>query len=93
MPRRVSTARGREFGAGLREALASAGLTSREAAEILDWDEAKISNLMNGRGGADQREVALLLGVCRAKPDEVTHLLSLYPEKDVRGWWQQHGAC
>ncbi|MDX3656173.1 helix-turn-helix transcriptional regulator [Streptomyces sp. ID05-26A] len=93
MPTKVSTARGREFGAVLRDALASAGLTSRHAAEVLDWDEGKISNLVNGKGGASQVEVALLLGVCRVKADEAARLLSLYCEKNVRGWWQQHGAC
>lgn len=93
MPKMVSTVRGREFGAGLRAALASAGLTSREVAEILDWDEAKISNALNGKGGVDQLEVALLLGVCRVRADEVAHLLALYCEKNVRGWWQQHGTC
>ena len=33
MPKRDSTVRGREFGAGMREALAKAGLTGRGAAE------------------------------------------------------------
>ncbi|WP_189153725.1 helix-turn-helix domain-containing protein [Lentzea pudingi] len=93
MPMKVSTVRGREFGAALREALVSAGLASRHAAEILDWDEAKISNLVNGKGGASQVEVALLLGVCRVEADEVARLLSLFCEKNVSGWWQQHGAC
>lgn len=90
---RTSTARGREFGAGLRKALADAGLTSRQAAGIVNWDEAKISNLVNGKGGATQLEVALLLGVCGAKADEVVRLLTLHRERNVRGWWQQHGTC
>lgn len=91
MPRRVSTARGREFGAGLRQALASAGLTSRDAAEAVGWDEAKISNVVNGKGGADLLEIAVLLGVCRGTADETAHLLALHRESHVRGWWQQHG--
>jgi len=52
MPKRVSTARGREFGAGLRAAIANAGLTSRAVADILDWDQAKLSDVVNGKGGA-----------------------------------------
>lgn len=93
MPKRFSTARGREFGAGLRAAIAGAGLTSRAAAEIVDWDEAKVSDVVNGKGGATQLEVAVLLGVCRGNAEEVVHLLSLYGETQVRGWWQQHGRC
>lgn len=93
MPKRFSTARGREFGAGLRAAITGAGLTSRAAAEIVDWDEAKVSDVVNGKGGATQLEVAVLLGVCRVNAEEVVHLLSLYGETHIRGWWQQHGRC
>src|SRR5687768_11443029 len=50
MPRRISTTRGREFGSGLRAAIAGAGLSSRAAAELADWDEAKLSDLVNGKG-------------------------------------------
>ncbi|GGU46998.1 DUF5753 domain-containing protein [Lentzea flava] len=93
MPKRISTARGREFGAGLRAAIAGADLTARAAADIVDWDEAKVSNMVNGKGGATQLEVAVLLGVCRVNAEEVAHLLSLYGETHIRGWWQQHGRC
>lgn len=93
MPKRTSTARGREFGAGVRAAITGAGLTSRSAAEIVDWDEAKLSDVVTGKGGASQLEIATLLGVCRIQAAEVAHLLSLYPVAHVRGWWQQHGAC
>lgn len=93
MPKRISTARGREFGAGLRAAITGAGLTSREVAEVLDWDEAKLSDVVNGKGGASKLEVATLLGVCRPTAAESAHLLSLYPEAHAKGWWQQHGTC
>jgi Domain of unknown function (DUF5753) len=93
MPKRSSTARGRELGAGLRAAIKRADLTSRAAAEILNWDEAKLSDVINGKGGTSLVEVALLLGVCRVEATEVTHLLSLYPETHVQGWWQPHGMC
>ncbi|SDM36006.1 hypothetical protein SAMN04488074_12094 [Lentzea albidocapillata subsp. violacea] len=93
MPKRTSTARGREFGAGVRAAIAGAGLTSRAAAEIVDWDEAKLSDVVTGKGGASQLEIATLLGACRIKAAEVAHLLSLYPVAHVKGWWQPHGVC
>lgn len=93
MPKRMSTARGREFGAGVRAAIAGAGMTSRALAEIVDWDEAKLSNVVNGKGGASQLEVAALLGICRVGAAERAHVLSLYPEIEIKGWWQQHGTC
>lgn len=37
MPKRFSTARGREFGEGMRAAIANAGLTAREVADVLSW--------------------------------------------------------
>ncbi|WP_394612980.1 DUF5753 domain-containing protein [Lentzea sp. JNUCC 0626] len=93
MPKRISTARGREFGDGVRAALSAADLTGHAAAEIVDWDEAKLSNVLNGKGGASQLEVAALLGACRINAAEFAHLMSLYPETHIRGWWQQHGTC
>jgi len=93
MPKRTSTARGREFGAGVRAAIAGAGLTSRAVAEIVDWDEAKLSHVLTGRGGASRLEIATLLGACRIRADEVAHLLSLYPVAHIKGWWQEHGTC
>lgn len=59
MPKRFSTARGREFGDALRKAIASAGFTSRALAEILGWDEAKLSDLINGKGGTSVVELGV----------------------------------
>ena len=93
MPKRISTTRGRELGAGIRAAIAGAGMTSRGAAEIMDWDEAKVSDVVNGKGGANLVEIAALLGACRVKADERAHLLALHSETAVVSWWQQHGVC
>jgi len=93
MPKRFSTVRGREFGAGLRAAIACAGLSSRAAAALADWDEAKLSDLVNGKGGSSVVDLALLLGICRTVAAERDHLLRLFPETNVKGWWQQHGRC
>ncbi|USX55613.1 helix-turn-helix transcriptional regulator [Lentzea sp. HUAS12] len=91
MPKRDSTVRGREFGDGLRAVVEATGLPAREVADKVGWHESKLSNVINGRGGATLLEVALLLGMCQASPAEQTHLLSLYPVADEKGWWQQHG--
>ncbi|SMD23586.1 hypothetical protein SAMN05660733_07292 [Lentzea albidocapillata] len=94
MPKRVSTARGREFGEGVRAAVEGAGLTSREIAEIVGCHESKVSDVLNGKGGVTQVEVALLLGICHTKAPEVAHLMDLFPMRHHGGgWWQEHGTC
>ncbi|MET9226487.1 helix-turn-helix transcriptional regulator [Lentzea sp. NPDC003310] len=85
--------RGREFGEGLRAAITATGMTSRAVAELVGWQEAKVSDFVNGKGGATEMELALLLGVLRTPPQERDHLLSLYSGTGVRGWWQEHGTC
>lgn len=93
MPKRVSTARGREFGEGLRVALERTGLASHTVAKMLDWDPSKLSNAVNGKGGVSQLEAATLLGICRVDAPELAHLLALHQDAHIRGWWQQHGVC
>ncbi|MCX2949386.1 DUF5753 domain-containing protein [Lentzea sp. NEAU-D7] len=93
MPKRFSTVRGREFGDGLRAAIAATGMTSRKVAALVGWQEAKLSDLVNGKGGATELELALLLGVCRTPAGERDHLLSLFTGTGVKGWWQEHGTC
>jgi uncharacterized protein DUF5753/helix-turn-helix protein len=92
MPRRLSTVRGRELGEGLRKAVGAANLNGRELAGMLGWDPAKLSDLLNGKGGVTELEVAHLLGVCRTPVAERDHLLTLYREASTTGWWQQHGS-
>ncbi|WP_157529565.1 DUF5753 domain-containing protein [Nocardia sp. NRRL S-836] len=60
---------------------------------MLDWDPAKLSNAVNGKGGVSQLEAAALLGICRADSAELAHLLALHQDSHIRGWWQQHGVC
>lgn len=93
MPKRFSTARGREFGDGLRAAIAATGMTSRAVAELVDWQEAKLSDLINGKGGSTELELALLLGVCRTPADEREHLMRIFRATNVKGWLQEHGAA
>jgi hypothetical protein len=92
MPKRDSTVRGREFGAGMREALRKAGLTGRGAADLAGWDPAKLSDLLNGKGGVSEHDVIRLLGVYRTPIEESEHLLTLYRETQRPGWLQLHGA-
>lgn len=91
MPKRESTVRGREFGAGIRAALSKAGLTGRGAAELAGWDPAKLSDLLNGKGGVNEHDIVRLLGVCRTPIEEAEHLLEVFREADRSGWLQVHG--
>ncbi|MET9229153.1 helix-turn-helix transcriptional regulator [Lentzea sp. NPDC003310] len=93
MPQRSSTARGREFGAGVRAAIKASGMPARRVAELVGWQEAKLSDFLNGKIGCTETELALLLGVCRTPVEERDHLLDLRPVAHVRGWWQKHALC
>src|SRR5687767_10910092 len=86
MPKRTSSVVGRSFGDGVRDAIHAAGLTQRKIAELTDWEEAKVSDVVRGKGGVTEVEVALLLGLCGVKPDEARRLLALFRETREKGY-------
>jgi plasmid maintenance system antidote protein VapI len=88
MPLRRSTVRGREFGDAIRALLRAAGLTNRDAAELLGWQEAKVSELINGKEGVSDVELAKLLGLLRTPPEEFDHLMALHHDAHIRDWLQ-----
>jgi plasmid maintenance system antidote protein VapI len=88
MPLRRSTVRGREFGDAIRALLKAADLTNRAAAELLGWQEAKVSELVNGKEGVSDVDLAKLLGLLRTPPDEFDHLMTLHHETHQRDWLQ-----
>jgi hypothetical protein len=87
MPKRSSSVVGREFGAGIRAVIARTGLTHRRLAELLGWQEAKISDLTLGKGGATETDVQVLLAYCQATVKEREHLLALFHESG-KAWLQ-----
>jgi len=86
MPRRKSSVVGREFGEGLRKAIEQTNLTHRKLAEELGWDEAKLSDLVRGKGGVTEAELMQLLGFCRVSPQEIRHLVALFRETRESGY-------
>ena len=68
-------------------------MPARRVAELVGWQEAKLSDFLNGKIGCTETELALLLGVCRTPVDERDHLLDLRQETHVKGWWQKHSLC
>ncbi|WP_081901905.1 Scr1 family TA system antitoxin-like transcriptional regulator [Lentzea aerocolonigenes] len=92
MPLRRSTVRGREFGDAIRALLRAADLTNRAAADLLGWQEAKVSELVNGKEGTTDVELAKLLGLLRTPPAEFDHLMSLHHDAHIRDWLQPNGS-
>lgn len=86
MPKRFSSVVGRSFGDGVRDAIQSTGMTQRRIAQMLDWEEAKVSDLVRGKGGVTEVEVAMLLGLCRVEAEESRRLLALFHETRERGY-------
>ncbi|ANZ39432.1 hypothetical protein BBK82_28665 [Lentzea guizhouensis] len=89
----MKNVRAREFGEVLRVVIADTGMNSRAIAEMLDWEERKLVDLINGDAGVSERDLALLLGVCRTPAEDRDRLLAVLPHLGRRGWWQEHGAC
>ncbi|MDX8036056.1 helix-turn-helix transcriptional regulator, partial [Lentzea sp. BCCO 10_0856] len=80
MPKRSSSVVGREFGNGVRKAIERTGLTQRQLAKLLGWQEAKMSDLLAGKGGVTELEVATLLAYCRVPLEERERLMALFHE-------------
>ncbi|GLZ28766.1 hypothetical protein Lesp02_09560 [Lentzea sp. NBRC 105346] len=79
---------GREFGAGVQAALKRTGLSNRKISEQLGWDPAKLSDLVNGKGGCSSEDLAVLLGFCQVPAAERQHLMELFTESRDKGWLQ-----
>ena len=88
MPKRNSSVVGREFGNGVRDAIEQSGLTQRKLAELVDWQEAKVSDMVQGKGGVSEADVVRLLSYCRVPFTEVERLLTLFRESREKGWLQ-----
>jgi len=84
--------RGREFGDAIRALLRAADLTNRAAAELLGWQEAKVSELVNGKEGVTDVELAKLLGLLRTPSGEFDHLMALHHDAHIRDWLQPNGS-
>lgn len=71
---------GREFGNGVRKVVERTGLTQRGLAELLGWQEAKLCDMLAGKGGVNEAEVRELLAYCRTPLAERDELLALFRE-------------
>ncbi|HWE89018.1 MAG TPA: helix-turn-helix transcriptional regulator [Pseudonocardiaceae bacterium] len=92
MKEKDPTTRTRELGAALRHAMDRASLSGREFARKVDWSQATISKLLNGKVYATEVDVATFLAVCEVTGEERKRLLKLAREQDDEGWLQQYGS-
>ncbi|GLZ31130.1 hypothetical protein Lesp02_33180 [Lentzea sp. NBRC 105346] len=63
-------------------------MSYRAVARLVGWDFAKLSDLLNGKGGISELDLSRLLGVCRTPLPECKHLHELYRLASEEGWWQ-----
>lgn len=80
--------RGREFGDAIRALLRASNLTNRAAADLLGWQEAKVSELINGKEGTTVIDLAQLLGLLRTPRAEFDHLMALFAHTHEQDWLQ-----
>ncbi|GHH35593.1 transcriptional regulator [Lentzea cavernae] len=77
---------GREFGDAVRNIIERNGLTHRKLAEGLGWDEAKLSDMVRGKGGVTEADLMQLLGFCHVEPLEIRYLVGLFRETRECGY-------
>lgn len=81
------TVRRRQLGAELARLREAAGMTTRDAAEVLGCSVAKIGHLERGRYGVRKAELASLLSVYSASAEVCEVLEEMRREGSQRGWW------
>jgi transcriptional regulator with XRE-family HTH domain len=86
------TVRSRRVGSELRRLRETAGVTTAQAAELLNCSPAKISRIENGIVTVRVGDLRLLLD-CYADQDQEhrAYLERLARQSNKRGWWQDYG--
>ncbi|WP_020666311.1 helix-turn-helix domain-containing protein [Amycolatopsis nigrescens] len=92
MEDREPTIRSRMLGDGLRATLHAAGLSAREAARRLEWQDSTVSRLLNGKRGGDPIEVATFTGLCKTPRAERERLLGLCEDRTKPDWTSRYDA-
>ncbi|GAA3740144.1 helix-turn-helix domain-containing protein [Salinactinospora qingdaonensis] len=87
MPRKA-TVRARGLGAELKELRTRTGLTTTVVGKRLGWSASTVSRIETGQRGVTSEEVAAMLVVYRATPEERERLVGLAREVDKPGWWE-----
>ncbi|MGW4090924.1 helix-turn-helix domain-containing protein [Nocardia sp. NPDC004750] len=86
-----STMPRRQLGRHLRDLRNRAGMTTRVAAQQLEWSEAKIWRIETGQTSLRGLDVEAMCKVYGAPPDLLEPLRALARDTKAKGWWTTYG--
>ncbi|MBF6173454.1 helix-turn-helix domain-containing protein [Nocardia blacklockiae] len=86
-----STMPRRQLGRQLRDLRNRARMTTRVAAQRLEWSEAKIWRIETGQTSLRSLDVEAMCKIYGAPADLVEPLTALARETKARGWWADYG--
>ncbi|MEU5596572.1 helix-turn-helix transcriptional regulator [Streptomyces sp. NPDC020298] len=89
-PRQTPTARQIRLGAELRKLRESAGLTAREAGEMIGANQARISNIETGRFGLSEQRIRTLAHNYDCTDASLIDTLVAMATHRERGWWEEY---
>ncbi|GAA1914809.1 helix-turn-helix transcriptional regulator [Streptomyces sodiiphilus] len=89
-PRQAPTARQLRLGLELRKLRERAGLTAREAGELIGANQARISNIETGRFGLSEQRVRTLAHNYGCQDSSLVDALVSMTGKQQRGWWEEY---
>ncbi|BDT93116.1 transcriptional regulator [Nocardia sputorum] len=81
----------RQLGRHLRDLRNRAGMTTRVAAQQLEWSEAKIWRIETGQTSLRGLDVEAMCKVYGAPPDLLEPLRALARDTKAKGWWTAYG--
>jgi transcriptional regulator with XRE-family HTH domain len=85
---RKATVRARGLGAELKELRNRAGLNTRQVGALMNSSTATVSRIETGQRGVTSEEVAAMMVIYKATPEERDRLVALAKEVDRPGWWE-----
>ncbi|MBA4861460.1 helix-turn-helix domain-containing protein [Streptomyces sp. PSKA54] len=89
-PRQTPTARQLRLGVELRKLRERAGLTAREAGELLGANQARISNIETGRFGLSEQRIRTLAQHYDCTDEALIDALVVMAAHRKRGWWEEY---
>ncbi|MEV2192633.1 helix-turn-helix transcriptional regulator [Streptomyces phaeochromogenes] len=89
-PREAATVRQQRVGAELRKLRERAGLTAREASELLSVNAARISSIEAGRFGVSSDRVRMFAHSYGCSDDSYIEALAAMTANRGRNWWDEY---
>lgn len=89
-PRQTPTARQIRLGVELRKLRERAGLTAREAGEMIGANQARISNIETGRFGLSEQRIRTLAHNYDCTDESLVDALVAMATHRERGWWEEY---